>query len=178
MQEKTNTLKRFQFLIGWLQTGLFSAVKQPVIDMFQFLIGWLQTKVPQSSLYRLLQGFNSLQVGYKPELTPKYRRLLEGFNSLQVGYKPFKHCRAFLECTVSIPYRLATNQKLSQRAVNKLVVSIPYRLATNLPIFPRILLVFKKFQFLIGWLQTVPAFFNFKLSIQGFNSLQVGYKLI
>ena len=40
-------LKKFQFLIGWLQTFVFVVRYTPVFT-FQFLIGWLQTNVQRS----------------------------------------------------------------------------------------------------------------------------------
>ena len=41
-KENTKHEKKFQFLIGWLQTT-YHFMEQPLDDPFQFLIGWLQT---------------------------------------------------------------------------------------------------------------------------------------
>ena len=57
---------------------------------------------------------------------------------------------------VSIPYRLATNQRRASKKNVKTVL----------------------FQFLIGWLQTPVSFIQSLFNLRCFNSLQVGYKLI
>ena len=189
---------RFQFLIGWLQTFCryleylhhllhrFNSLQvgykpgavlsyQAHISQFQFLIGWLQTYLLRLLLSRRL-CFNSLQVGYKPAPDPDGDGLPEfqfligwlqtvpvchfsymygiRFNSLQVGYKPH-----FLCGHIHIP-----------------LVSIPYRLATNSHAVLSIFCLIRKFQFLIGWLQT-RNIYAYLLHQACFNSLQVGYKL-
>ena len=167
----------FQFLIGWLQTfssyssgsnresfnslqvgykrslsdaeTLFVEIvsipyrlatngKKPVImtgaAVFQFLIGWLQTFSSYSSGSNR-ESFNSLQVGYKLITQLISNGLLkQRFNSLQVGYKPHPLSCIAWAVRVSIPYRLATNT---------------FRHLTTYQM--------KKFQFLIGWLQTDEA---------------------
>ncbi len=54
----------FQFLIGWLQTGL-NVPLAVLVNVFQFLIGWLQTYLRTLENEALQRGFNSSQVGYK-----------------------------------------------------------------------------------------------------------------
>ena len=104
-------------------------------------------------------GFNSLQVGYKPQMNRKDASRDDCFNSLQVGYK------------LSIRH-------LKRR---QHYVSIPYRLATN-PYDPKLYLSWgRQFQFLIGWLQTkigtaIQSALSGKGTSSRFNSLQVGYK--
>ena len=145
----------FQFLIGWLQTYrlilmLFLVMRIVSIpyrlatnqDCQEFLqVQDIIVSIP----YRLatnnykwkrtphtITSFNSLQVGYKPGSASFFIPTVVGFNSLQVGYKQKQASeKRPTSCTVSIPYRLATNPYQRQgKAQNK------------------------GFQFLIGWLQT------------------------
>ena len=123
--------------------------------MFQFLIGWLQTYMIYVFSEIPNMSFNSLQVGYKPLLSQTGAAFpYHCFNSLQVGYK----------------------LNLSNLLCLIYTVSIPYRLATNICYCKDSILVYIRFQFLIGWLQTILLLFIFGFII-GFNSLQVGYKL-
>ena len=101
---------------------------------FQFLIGWLQTYSKTSQQSLKIQSFNSLQVGYKHTMLYVFLGgVTYGFNSLQVGYK---------------------HGSGDARVQSVYVVSIPYRLATNLPCHVKPLQIIR-FQFLIGWLQTI-----------------------
>ena len=59
LREK-NQKKRFQFLIGWLQTTQQNRFYKYNLLMFQFLIGWLQTKTTLQHNRAELPGFNSL----------------------------------------------------------------------------------------------------------------------
>ena len=122
----------FQFLIGWLQTKQKGKGSLHTCFVFQFLIGWLQTSHDLIRRVKNVRGFNSLQVGYKPST-----------ESVSKAY-----------ASVSIPYRLATNEVIKM----KLYVAK------------------KEFQFLIGWLQTYNLFAVSLSLLYSFNSLQVGYK--
>ena len=72
---------------------------------------------------------------------------------------------------VSIPYRLATNIHACEREFPLCAVSIPYRLATNVKIMGEVEIAIAKFQFLIGWLQTLDELVSSLISAFCFNSL-------
>ena len=145
---------------------------------FQFLIGWLQTKISLFILstilsvsipYRLATNLNLTYHTrfFSPCVSIPYRLATNRRDSQPVRRRG----------NVSIPYRLATNTiselekmieeysfnslqvgyKLSSQPKRRLhsKVSIPYRLATNLSASLNDGCT-PKFQFLIGWLQTVP----------------------
>ena len=147
-----------------------------------------------------MDSFNSLQVGYKPDIIVSADCTVDdGFNSLQVGYKlvgrepryfrffQFQFLIGWLQtrtqkntvlvlCAVSIPYRLATNAYL--RPILSVSTQFQFLIGwlQTKRTYHIIVLNENKFQFLIGWLQTKILIVNKYPLIKSFNSLQVGYK--
>ena len=123
--------------------------------MFQSLIGWLQTIEKAGSDGTFYDGFNPLQVGYKRMLWKMKQQLTFQFQSL-IGWLQTKIFNR-LSCSflsVSIPYRLATNQIRFYVSLALFLrfnpLQVGYKLAeVVLPFF-----VPPLFQSLIGWLQT------------------------
>ena len=152
--------RRFQFLIGWLQTVPYKLLNAVVRKLFQFLIGWLQT---HTGVFRLHKRTHRVSIPYRLA-TNIYRRgryepKKEKFQFLIGWLQTTKHlCLLVVIFLVSIPYRLATNdygRKEKWPGCQK--VSIPYRLATNTRLQRAGKIRGGVFQFLIGWLQTITA---------------------
>ena len=166
----------FQFLIGWLQTSaavsFFSSFAQ-----FQFLIGWLQTPTSPICSTNGSASFNSLQVGYKPDKDRKgvYNHL--GFNSLQVGYKQKGEV---FETTPERGFNsLQVGYKRKIFFCYTQTISLQFQFLIGwLQTLPSGTAVLKsrQFQFLIGWLQTFIEKAPLLMAGRSFNSLQVGYK--
>ena len=147
-----------------------------------------------------MRCFNPLQVRYKLTSPRKNGKKLYCFNPLQVRYKQGRSFpQGNLGGRVSIPYRYATNlpsffcfpfSQAFQSLIGtlqtiflpsflhpKLPVSIPYRYATNMYQVTGEWRFFPRFQSLIGTLQTYyEAEFTAGVD-EGFNPLQVRYKL-
>ena len=119
--------------------------------------------------------FNPLQVRYKLYKVPNKKKKKNCFNPLQVRYKPAQIFPYSALIFVSIPYRYATNIEVLSYFVDfcKRFQSLIGTLQTNL-----IQLCFYnpfQFQSLIGTLQTCFLFSLFALRMC-FNPLQVRYK--
>ena len=124
--------------------------------------------------YRLAtNSFEKLNQNYYQTVSIPYRlatnnikRGIEVGNKIQfqslIGWLQTSHKDRSLFCffQVSIPYRLATNLGNSAMKKDFASVSIPYRLATNGSCVRRKKNYWKRFQSLIGWLQTLLSFFK------------------
>ena len=191
-------VKRFQFLIGQLQTDVEGLFVPADFVKFQFLIGQLQTPEADDKHIFIVSCFNSLQVSYKRKEWQGEIKFIICFNSLQVSYKQeelAEESLSFLEFQFLIgqlqTQRVARRDKvynMFQFLIGQLQtqdteelyqkyrhVSIPYRLATNW-IFPLCFIRIFSFQFLIGQLQTLEFFHSDAIHVISFNSLQVSYK--